>query len=154
MTRPMDVHSQKDRNTLLKREDGVVTVEFIILFPLFMLIIVGIVEFGHLFYVRHTLTNASREGARAAVVYYTPAAGREAWAKDKAEKAVEKYLDNFIPGQYDKPPVVTFPNGSAATGNQLKVTVSASKNLLLLDKLVPAFQEITKIETATTMRME
>ena len=44
-------------------------VEFIILFPLFLLIVVGIVEFGHLWYVDHVITNASREGARAGVVY-------------------------------------------------------------------------------------
>ena len=57
--------------------------EFVILFPLFMLILVGIVEFGHLFYVRHTLTNASREGARAAVVYYTPAAAGKPGQKSR-----------------------------------------------------------------------
>ena len=62
---------ERSRNLFLKRQDGVVAVEFVILFPLFLLIIAGIVEFGHLFYVRHTLTNASREGARAAVVYTT-----------------------------------------------------------------------------------
>ena len=53
-----------------------VAVEFVILFPLFLLIIVGIVEFGHLFYVRHTLTNASREGARAAVVLLCSTTGK------------------------------------------------------------------------------
>jgi Flp pilus assembly protein TadG len=53
----------------------VVALEFVILFPLFLLIIAGIVEFGHLFYVRHTLTNASREGARA-VVYTTDLTAR------------------------------------------------------------------------------
>ena len=70
--------------------------EFVILFPLFLLIIVGIVEFGHLFYVRHTLTNASREGARAAVVYYysdrpTGKLGQKMTAKD----AVDKYLPGY-----------------------------------------------------------
>src|SRR5665811_2243650 len=91
VTRPMDMHSQKDRNMLLKREDGVVSVEFVILFPLFMLIMAGIVEFGHLFYVRHTLTNASREGARAAVIYEV-SGNRTTWAQATAKSTVDKYL--------------------------------------------------------------
>jgi len=144
---------RKKAGTFSAAEDGVVAVEFVILFPLFMLILVGIVEFGHLFYVRHALTNASREGARAAVVYYTPADGRAAWAKTQAETAVTRYLDNFIKGQYE-PPAVTFPdNDSAATGKPLKVTVSAKSYLLVLDKLVPAFKDLTLV-TETTMRLE
>ena len=60
----------------LSREDGVVGVEMVILFPVLVLFIVGIVEFGHLWYVGQTLTNASREGARAAVVYEVDPATR------------------------------------------------------------------------------
>ena len=116
---------RRKAGTFSTAEDGVVTVEFVILFPLLMLILAGIVEFGHLFYVRQALTNAAREGARAAVVYYTPADGRATWATTQAKDAVIKYLDKFIPGQYEKPPVVTFldaggnPSGAVA-GNQLR----------------------------------
>lgn len=55
-----------NRRTL--RQRGVVTVEFAALLPIFVLFLVGIVEFGHLWYLKHVLTNASREGARYAVI--------------------------------------------------------------------------------------
>ncbi len=108
---------RRKAGTFSAAEDGVVAVEFVILFPLFMLILAGIVEFGHLIYVRHTLTNASREGARAAVIYFVPSVGgtRTTEAKDIAKTTVDKYLaDTKFAGTYTvallprEPPAVTW----------------------------------------------
>lgn len=49
-------------------EGGASAVEFAILLPLVLLIIGGIVDFGRFFFAKIELTNAAREGARAAVV--------------------------------------------------------------------------------------
>jgi len=49
-------------------ERGASAVEFAILLPLVLLIIGGIVDFGRFFFAKIELTNAAREGARAAVV--------------------------------------------------------------------------------------
>ena len=49
-------------------ERGASAVEFAILLPLMLLIIGGIVDFGRFFFAKIELTNAAREGARAAVV--------------------------------------------------------------------------------------
>ena len=46
---------------------GAVIVEFAILLPFLLSILVGTVEFGLLFYNKQVLTNASREGARAGI---------------------------------------------------------------------------------------
>jgi hypothetical protein len=51
----------------LKRR-GAAAVEFAIIAPLFFMLIFGIVEFGRALMVQQMLTNASREGARQAVV--------------------------------------------------------------------------------------
>ena len=48
-------------------ERGAVVVEFAILLPFLLSILVGTVEFGLLFYNKQVLTNASREGARAGI---------------------------------------------------------------------------------------
>ena len=48
-------------------ERGAVIVEFAILLPFLLSILVGTVEFGLLFYNKQVLTNASREGARAGI---------------------------------------------------------------------------------------
>jgi Flp pilus assembly protein TadG len=145
----MKVYSQEDRNMRLKKEEGVVALEFVILFPLFMLILAGIVEFGHMFYVRHTLTNASREGARAAVIYHVTA-DRAAWAAATAKSTVDKYLaDTKFAGP--TPSVVT--TAGTTSGSLVTVTVTAPNSLLVLDSLVPALKDIS-VTAETTMKME
>ena len=47
-----------------KRESGQALVEFTIVFPVFVLLLLGMMEFGFAFSDRLTLGNASREGAR------------------------------------------------------------------------------------------
>ena len=49
-------------------ERGAALIEFAIVLPLFMLLLVGMIEFGRGYYLKSTLTHASREGARAAAV--------------------------------------------------------------------------------------
>ena len=43
-------------------------IEFALIFPLLLLVILGIVDFGFLFQRYEVLTNATREGARMAVL--------------------------------------------------------------------------------------
>lgn len=136
-----------------RRERGVVSVEFAILLPLIVLILVGLIEAGHLWHLQHTITNASREGARAAIVYRQNYSQAE--VRQRATQTVNAYLRNFLPeGKW----TVTFPNpdeppASYATGANLTVRVTATSGLLLLDKLVPAFKNIT-IQAQTTMKLE
>ena len=47
---------------------GVAVVEFAVIAPLFFLLLAGIIEFGQAFRIEHMLSNASRRGARAAIV--------------------------------------------------------------------------------------
>ena len=55
---------------LLRRgrgQEGAAAVEFAIVLPILMLILAGLFDFGWLFYWQHSVTNASRAGARYAV---------------------------------------------------------------------------------------
>ncbi len=147
---------KKTRYLLVSREDGVAAVEMVILFPVLVLLVVGLVEFGHLWYVRQTLTNASREGARAAVIY-PPAAHlptRAAWATTEAQTAVSNYLENYseITNLTCPPAHVVFPNGTNA-GDPVIVTVTSPSGLILLNKLLPAFGGIT-LAAETTMSLQ
>ena len=56
----------------LRAESGASAVEFALLLPLLMLILFGIIEFGFALYQQAILTNASREGARLAIVQSVP----------------------------------------------------------------------------------
>lgn len=51
----------------LKNQKGVAIVEFAIALPLLLLLLAGFIEFGFLLYNKQVITNASREGARAAI---------------------------------------------------------------------------------------
>jgi Flp pilus assembly protein TadG len=58
-----------------RRPRGQALVEFSLVFPIFFLILAGILDFGFLLYSRITLINATREGARAAVTQIDNAQG-------------------------------------------------------------------------------
>ncbi len=93
-------------------QEGSISVEFVILFPLLALIVVAMMEFGYLWFVRHTLTNASREGARAAVVFYT-GGERATWAQNTARSTVDTYLQHIhFPGTW-----TVIINPGASTGD-------------------------------------
>lgn len=54
-----------------RRDRGAAAVELAILLPLVLLIIGGIIDFGRFFFTKIELTNAAREGVRAAMVPVT-----------------------------------------------------------------------------------
>ena len=63
---------------LLRRfraDSGAELVEFALVFPLLLLVVLGIVDFGFLFQEYEVVTNAAREGARIAILpeYQNPA---------------------------------------------------------------------------------
>ena len=57
-------HNQTDTSSIR----GAAVVELAVVLPLLLTLVFGIIEFGWLFMVRETLTNASREGCRVAVL--------------------------------------------------------------------------------------
>jgi Flp pilus assembly protein TadG len=56
----------------IRDEKGGSLIEFAVIAPMLFVIAFGIVEFGLLFYDKAMITNASREGARAGIVFDTP----------------------------------------------------------------------------------
>lgn len=52
----------------LRSERGAELIEFALIFPLLLLVMLGIVDFGFMFQRYEVLTNAAREGARIAVL--------------------------------------------------------------------------------------
>ena len=51
-----------------KSDSGVAIVEFAYIFPLLVMLLMGIIEMGFLLYDKAVITNASREGARVGIV--------------------------------------------------------------------------------------
>lgn len=56
-----------------QKERGAVAVEMAVLLPLLLLILIGTMEFGRVFNIQNSLTQAAREGARHAAIHYDDA---------------------------------------------------------------------------------
>jgi len=55
----MFIHKTSER-----RQRGIALVEFAITLPIFLVLLLGVMEYGYYFYVAVSATNAAREGAR------------------------------------------------------------------------------------------
>jgi Flp pilus assembly protein TadG len=105
-------------------EEGSVAVELGLLLPVLLLLIVGGMDLGHCYYIKHVITNASREGARYAAKYTYP-------SQPATTETVSDYVKlasglNYNSFNLSDLAVTTSPSpvvpGSAAT-----VTVTATK---------------------------
>jgi Flp pilus assembly protein TadG len=67
-----------------KSEKGAELVEFALTFPLLLLVMLGIIDFGLLLHRVQVLTNSAREGARIAVL--------PGYASEDVENRVDEYL--------------------------------------------------------------
>lgn len=54
---------------LCKDRAGQAMVEFALVVPIFLLLVIGVIEFGRAWNLQQTITDAAREGARRAVVF-------------------------------------------------------------------------------------
>ena len=83
-----EVKLEKACRPCRRNRQGAAAVEFAIVAPVFFLMVFGMIEFGRAIMVQQVLTNASREGARVAVLdSTTPTASLVA-------NTVETYLEN------------------------------------------------------------
>jgi Flp pilus assembly protein TadG len=62
----------------LRDERGASAVEFGLIIPILLVLVLGIVEFGHAFQVQGTLSSAAREGARAMALRNSQAEAKDA----------------------------------------------------------------------------
>jgi Flp pilus assembly protein TadG len=139
-------------------------VEFAIIFPILMLLAFGVIDFGHAWYMRHMMSDASREGARYATRYATDGAGHRILPKNLSPTVTNYVLTTWglssrLPA--DASPVVS-PTGAAATesnpsvlaGEDLIVTITATKTWFVLGSLLPGLGNTATLTVTTTMTCE
>jgi Flp pilus assembly protein TadG len=142
--------SKKNRflSRLARRTEGGAAVEFAIVLGCLLLLITGIMDFGHAFFVKQIVTNASREGARYGVVYQEPRLP----ASDITDK-VRFYLEKAGLADPSTAKVLVDP-GTGAAGSQLTVTVSSTKTWWIINRFVPGLGDTVAINAQTRMRYE
>ena len=138
--------SRLGQRRLLADYHGQSLAEFAIALPVFLLLMLGIVDLGRGYYYNNLLSNMAREGARYAIVAPTDAAG------------VFTRVNNAAIGLDSSGPLTTrvFTNGISggnARGNPITVTVQYT-----MSALTPVIQAFIpnglRIEAGSTMLIE
>lgn len=81
------------KRALARDDTGAAMVEFAIVFPILILLVIGIVNFGYLMGQKNEVNNAARQGARAAVVQNSTGSTAQA----KATTAVNNTVGHLVP---------------------------------------------------------
>jgi Flp pilus assembly protein TadG len=100
----------------LRGERGASAVEFAMIVPLLIMLVIGIAEFGHAFQVQGTLSAAAREGVRAMALQNDPSAART---------AVRNAAASLSPAVTNTQIAVT-PSACPTTGGPTNVRVTIS----------------------------
>jgi Flp pilus assembly protein TadG len=145
---------------LRTRTEGAATVEFAIIISVFLLIVAGIMDFGHAWYMQQVITNASREGARYGITYATDSSGTRI-APSALSPSISTYLINnyklitSLPA--DAQPVITPGGTGLATGTRgspLEVTVTAKKTWFIISSFIPGLGTQKTLKASTVMLCE
>lgn len=120
-----------------KNEKGQGLVEFALILPILLLLLVAIVDFGWMIFVKTNLNNAAREGARVYAVNES---------EDEAKAAAASYL-GFLPDSY----TISIATTELVDYNQSGIcTVSSDVNPLV--GLI--FSNPLSMESSAQMRLE
>jgi Flp pilus assembly protein TadG len=118
-----------------RNEKGGTIVEFVVVAPVLLLILFGIIEMGFLLYDKAVLTNASREGARAGIVFSDPRLTSNQIAQI-VNNYCSTYLISFAGGAT---PSVNVQRSGTSHGDSLTVTVTYPYQFLVLSSLSGLF---------------
>jgi len=103
-------------------ERGAVAVEFAILAPVLIMILLGIMEFGRAYQVQTTLSNAAREGVRVMAIHNSQPAAKAA-ANNAAGGLNPGLKDEKVNFKYQTTPATTPAPTACAPNVQVTVTI-------------------------------
>ena len=92
-------------------ERGAAAVEFAILLPLLLMLVLGTIEFGRAYNAQITLTNAARDGVRVMAINNDPTAAKKAAQNAAASVSTIPVSD------------ITLSSTTCSTGNQVTLTI-------------------------------
>jgi Flp pilus assembly protein TadG len=132
-----------------KRLAGNSLLEFALVLPVLMLILIGVLEFPLLMYDKAVITNASREGARYGITLRTPSYATSAQVITYTTTYCTNKLISFSSSPASVTVTATPSISPPAFGAQLTVTVTYVYTDLVLHNLINHGQQYTL--TATTV---
>jgi hypothetical protein len=147
---------------LLRQTKGSALLEFAVVSGVLLLLVTAILDFGHAWFLRQTIINASREGARYAVVFRVDING-DRLPPSSFSPSVKDFTEGLLSQMLPSDSVY---NASASgtgyttgiAGQEVTVTAHVTKNWFAVATLMQLFGEgLTNpmvITATTTMRCE
>ncbi|MFZ5631240.1 MAG: TadE/TadG family type IV pilus assembly protein [Bacillota bacterium] len=130
------------KRPFLKNQRGQAMVELALVLPILLILFMGVIEFGRIFHTYLMITNASREGARVAIV----------------GKSDDDIIDRvkFVTADLDSSELqISVDPGSAERKSGILTTVAVSYRIALVFPLFDAFiPDPLTISSSTVMRVE
>jgi Flp pilus assembly protein TadG len=145
-----DRRREGQRLRLIERvrgDRGTAVVEFAIILPAFLLILLGVIDFGKVLYYWQSSSQAAATGARAAVVDH--------WPGDDSGTTLQQWVRNQLKTQelYDDANVcVVFRDDATSPGNRVEVKVQVPYSLPLVNAL--AGGNAMLVRGSASMRIE
>ncbi len=141
---------------ILRQQQGGVTLELALMVPVLMMLVFGMVDFGHAWYIKQEITTASREGARYATRYQTNTSGTHvAPSSLPVSTWVTSKYSTLLPSDAN---LTVTPSGPGLTsglaGDDLTITVTARKNWFVVGSLIPGLGNYMDLTVRTTMKVE
>jgi hypothetical protein len=130
-------------------QTGASAVEFAIILPLLVLFVFGIIEFSIMFYDKAVITNASREGARAGIVFADPRPDAT-----EIQGVVNNYSNNRLITFGSPNLQIPLSTPCVDPGDELTVTVVYEYDFLLVPNILAAFFSGGAFADGQTIRAE
>jgi Flp pilus assembly protein TadG len=146
---------------LLKDSQGAAMVEFALVLIVLLMIVLGVIQFGLMWYTKYAIACASREGARYGSIYVPdPSSSTNrmppANLSPSIETVVRDYITKFSPSLSQDNVDVNLSGSGYTTGNageDLVVNVTAQNPWNFLGWLIPSLNNLT-FTAETIMKCE
>ncbi len=134
---------------------GTAIVEFAIVLPLLLLILMGIIEFSFVLYDKAVLTNASREGARAGIVSQNPRVD-DPTIRGIVKNYCKTFLITFGADTLEDTHIAISPasRDGLPFGTDLTVTVNYRYDFLVLPSFMGTVLGPINLAAQTVMKLE
>jgi len=134
----------------IRGQCGAVMIEFALILLVLIPLLLGIMEFGLILYNKAMITNASREGARAGIVYDTSRPTEAA-----ITTVVNNYCqDHLITFGSATPVTDAVPDACPDSGANITVTVDYQYDWLVLPNFLAGLIGQVNLSATTVMRCE
>ncbi|MGO8761794.1 MAG: TadE/TadG family type IV pilus assembly protein [Desulfobaccales bacterium] len=135
----------------LRKCDGAAMVEFAIGSTVLIMFVLGVFEFGFLWYQQQVITNAAREAARYGITYQTDVNGNRVAPKNiTTPYTIQQVVTNYVTNRNIPTCTITVADGTPAggytlgtKGSPIVVTVTCVNTMDLLSGFIPSLKNMT-----------